>query len=258
LQALLNGNSIPSQVDANHLRSRFAGQLESTTSSELAKPSSEAVSPGMPPISRRASFEHSHSDAHNLGLLDDPGEHDVASPPLSHLQEFAKSLEETKVNLKEYIKALEKQKGQLAKMSQERHLFQQKLTNGKKLADELTGKVEKSEADYRAACEWFNQCITGCKVEPANTLLSKIISDAKSTIQSSAAEINSHKEILESMQAKCDEYKDTIEKLQAEILSSTKQGDVIEKNIRRNRESLAHVNQEFAKIAVSLGFTECR
>ncbi|KAG7413076.1 hypothetical protein Forpi1262_v017174 [Fusarium oxysporum f. sp. raphani] len=81
LQALLNGNSIPSQVDANHLRSRFAGQLESTTSSELAKPSSEAVSPGMPPISRRASFEQSHSDAHNLGLLDDPGEHDVASPP---------------------------------------------------------------------------------------------------------------------------------------------------------------------------------
>ncbi|KAH7234019.1 uncharacterized protein BKA55DRAFT_544477 [Fusarium redolens] len=256
LQALLNGNSIPSEVDANHLRSLFAGQLESTTSSELAQPSSEAVSPGMPPRSRRASFEQSHSDAHNLGLLDDPGEHGVAFPPLSHLQEFAKSLEKTEVNLREDIKALEKQKEQLAKMSQERYLFQQKLANSQKLADELTGKVEKSEADYKAACECLSQWITGCKVEPANTLLNKIISDAKSTIQSSAAEINSHKEILESMQAKCDEYKDTIEKLQAEILSSTKQGDVIEKNIRRNRESLTHVNQEFAKIAVSLGFTE--
>ncbi|KAK2469543.1 hypothetical protein H9L39_18814 [Fusarium oxysporum f. sp. albedinis] len=143
-------------------------------------------------------------------------------------------------------------------MSQERDLFQQKLQNDQKLTDEPTGKVEKSEADYKAACEWLNQCITGRKVEPANTLLNKIISDAESTIQSSAAEINSRKEMLESMQAKCDEYKDTIEKLQAEILSSTKQGDVIEKNIRRNRESLAHVNQEFARIAVSLGFTECR
>ncbi|KAL5583773.1 hypothetical protein FOVSG1_015124 [Fusarium oxysporum f. sp. vasinfectum] len=192
LQALLNGNSIPSEVDANHLRSLFAGQLESTTSSELAKPSNEDASPGMPPISRRASFEQSHSDAHNLGLLDDPGEHDVAFPPLSHLQEFAKSLEKTEVNLREDIKALEKQKGQLAKMSQERYLFQQKLANGQKLADELTGKVGKSEADYKAACEWLSQWITGCKVEPANTLLNKIISDAESTIQSSAAEISSH------------------------------------------------------------------
>ncbi|KAF5967347.1 hypothetical protein FBULB1_11250 [Fusarium bulbicola] len=139
LQALLNGNSIPSQVGAKNLRCLFAAQLEGPPGSELIVTSCEAASPPRtPPISRRASFEQSHSDAQNFGLLGDPGEHGVASPPLSHLQEFAKNLEKTKLNLGEDVEALVRQRRQLAKMTQERYSVEQKLAKDQKSTDELT------------------------------------------------------------------------------------------------------------------------
>ncbi|KAF5641541.1 Sentrin sumo-specific [Fusarium sp. NRRL 52700] len=259
LQALLNGNSIPSEVNANNLRSTFAEQLESLTISELVKPSSEAASPGMQPIGRRASFEQNHSDAHNFGLLDESGEHEVEIfDILSHLDEFEKGFGKANANLTKNMKGFEKQKGKVVEMLKEQDALEQKLKNEQRLADDLAGKVEKSQVEYKGAREWLNQHSTGGKVEPSNTLLNRIISDAESTIQSWAAEIDSNKERLEILQAKCDEYEGTMQELQVEILYSTKQRDVMEKKVKRKKDSLAHVDGIFAKIAVSRGFTKCK
>ncbi|KAF9776367.1 hypothetical protein IL306_005477 [Fusarium sp. DS 682] len=255
LQALLNRKSIPSEVDADYLRSFFAGQLEGTAGSEPAKPSSEAMSPGVPSLDRPASIEQGHSIAHNLGLPADPGEHDVALPLLSHLQEFRMGLEKEEANLREKRNTLEKQEEHLANMSQERDSFQQELENDKRLAHHLAGEVEKSEVDYQETCEWLDQFITGHKVESENKLLNKIISDTESTIQSAAAEMNSLKEKLESAQTKCNEGHEGIQKLEAKILSSTEQRDAMKNNLEKTRESLAQVKQMYAQIAPSLGLT---
>ncbi|RKL16214.1 hypothetical protein BFJ72_g15334, partial [Fusarium proliferatum] len=205
-QALVNGNPIPLEVDANGLRSFFAKRLESPTSPEFAKPSSEAASLGMPQIGCRPSFEQSHSDADNFGLLDNSGEHDMKiSDTLNYLDKFEKCLGKANANLTEDMKALEKHKGKVVEMLQEQDALERKLENEQRLAADLAGKVEQSQIDYKGACEWLNQHGTGRNVEPANTLLNKIITDAKSMIQSSAADIESCKERLESMQANCDE-----------------------------------------------------
>ncbi|KAJ0132469.1 hypothetical protein HZ326_24462 [Fusarium oxysporum f. sp. albedinis] len=81
LQALLNGNSIPSEVDAHHLRSFFAEQLEGTAGLDIVKPSSEAVFPGMPPISRRASLSRAIPTPTTLADLTTLESMTLHSPP---------------------------------------------------------------------------------------------------------------------------------------------------------------------------------
>ncbi|KAG7419355.1 hypothetical protein Forpe1208_v003493 [Fusarium oxysporum f. sp. rapae] len=242
LLSLLNGESIPSQVNAQELRMFLAARIEATAPTEPAKPIQKLVFPD-----HHTSLREIHSVTRGASVPAGP------SPPqclLTESKRFFESLRREEDGLLKEKKRLEERGAKLSSMKDDLNFYQQKLQRSEKVVQDLREQIKNSEtteALHKDIQDWITKCPRGNDFQ--NKWLNEMKSSTKSTNDSMMAESKLLPEKLRIAEAEYDESHKNIQQLGEQIQSHTKDLEAISNSIEKTKQALAYIKQECAQIA---------
>ncbi|KAF5689144.1 hypothetical protein FDENT_4508 [Fusarium denticulatum] len=243
LQSLINGEEIPTQVNARELRTFFAMHIggNGTSESEITVHETSSTNYQTPP-------EQINTIPRSASL---PADSSIPSSFLAESQTFLKSWRREKERLTMATKTFEQKAKSLSTLKDELTLVQQRLHESEETVQELRKQI-KDAGDTEILHNEIRDLIA--KLPPAegssfrNKWLSELRSNAEMTNDSMLAESKSLPKRLSNAESELYGARERITQLEGQIGLRRRDLEGIGDEIEKTRRVLTYVSEEYAQI----------
>ncbi|KAG6980037.1 hypothetical protein FocnCong_v009701 [Fusarium oxysporum f. sp. conglutinans] len=243
LQSLVNGEGIPTQVNARELRTFFAMHIEGNGPSEREITVQETTS-----TSYQTPPEQINPVTRSVSL---PADSSIPASFLVESQNFLKSWRREKERLAMATKTFEKKAMNLSTLKDELTLVQQRLQKSEETVRELRNQIKES-GDTETLHNDIRDLIA--KLPPAegssfhSKWLSELRSNAEMTNDSMLAESKSLPKRLSNAESELDGTRKRITQLEGQIQLRRRDLEGIGNEIEKTKQVLTYVSEEYAQI----------